>query len=43
VKSAVAHDAPLGVALATAEETTEETMEETADIMAIKSVKVYID
>lgn len=36
-KSALAHDAPLGVALATAEETTEEAMEDMADIMAVMS------
>ena len=35
MKSAVAHDAPLGVALATAEETTEEIAEETTDMMAV--------
>lgn len=33
MKSAVAHDAPLGVALAAAKETTEEAIEETADMM----------
>ena len=35
VKSAVAQDAPLGVALATAEETTEEIAEEAAAILTV--------
>ena len=34
VKSAVAQDAPLGVALATADDTAEESADETADIVA---------
>lgn len=38
VKSAVAQDAPLGVALATTEETTEETADETADILELRLV-----